>query len=60
MRGESEVKTFVGGLISLLIAGLTLSYAIGKWIELIEREHPVITENELPNYYNSDNQIDIT
>ena len=60
VRGESEVKTFVGGLISLLITGLTLSYAIGKWIELIERQHPVITEHEVPNFYDEDNRLDVS
>ena len=49
----------MGGFVSLLIAGLTLSYAIGKWIELINRENPIITENELPNYYDANNKLDL-
>ena len=44
----------------MVIAALTLSYAVGKFIELINRKNPIITENVLPDFYNQDNQLDIT
>ena len=42
---------------SLLISWLTLSYAIGKGVDLIQRRNPVITENVIPDFYQANNEL---
>lgn len=47
------MNTVVGGFLSAAIMTVTLGYAIGGIVDLINREDPIINENILKNYYGS-------
>ena len=57
IKGKDKVKTVFGGFISLVIAGVVLSYAVSGWIDLIQRANPVITESVMPNYYGENKSL---
>ena len=59
VKGETKVNTFIGGFISLVIMTVTLGYAIGSWIELVERSNPIINESFIANYYGHSDEFNL-
>ena len=49
--GETHVNTVPGGLMNLLILGLTLGYAITKFYELHTGSAPSISSTTVSDYY---------
>ena len=45
LKGETKVKTLVGGLCTIAILCLLLTYAAMKMIHLVERRNPEITQH---------------
>ena len=44
---------------SLIINTLTLSYAVGKGLDLLERKNPVMSENTIEQYYGSNDRLNL-
>ena len=51
IKGKDSVNTVVGGFLSFAIMTVTLGYAIGGIVDLINREDPIINENIVQDYY---------
>ena len=43
LGGESEIKTAIGGFVSLLVSSVTIIFASLKWQHLLEYKSPSIT-----------------
>ena len=59
VKGKTQVNTFIGGLISLVIMTVTMGYAIGSWVELVERSNPIINEGLISNYYGQNDEFNL-
>lgn len=57
LRGESRVSTFVGGLATIVVMVLTLSYAVIKAIHLTSKNNPQINENNIPFYFEAAHKV---
>ena len=44
----------------LLILGVTLGYAIGKFADLITGKDPIVTESKEPDYYGPEDELKLT
>ena len=53
LRGEQQMKTIVGGCMTLLIFIITFSYAIQGMINLLQKKDPLITESLKESYYDA-------
>ena len=49
--GETRVSTVCGGIISVLVMTLTLTYSIVKLTQLINKQNPTINQVTIPNHY---------
>ena len=47
----------MGGFLSIMILGLTLSYGIVKFIDLYKRNDPNIRTNSIPDSYGPDDYL---
>ena len=51
LGGETRVSTVCGGIISVLVMILTLTYSIVKLTQLINKDNPNINQVAVPDYY---------
>ena len=51
LKGETKVNTVFGGTITVLILSLTVTYAILKCIQLLNRENPTINDYPIEEYF---------
>ena len=51
IKGETDVKTFSGGVLTAVIMTIILFYALDNFISLVEKDNPIIQEVEIPNYF---------
>ena len=51
LKGEAEVKTVVGGLLTFSIILLVLYYASNTMIEVLERQNPIMSTVTIEDYY---------
>ena len=51
IKGKDSINTVVGGFLTFAIMTLTLGYAVGGMIDLIEKADPIINENFHKDYY---------
>ena len=47
IKGKDKVTTAVGGITTLIVIFLTLSYLITKVNSVLEKETPIINENNI-------------
>ena len=57
LRGEAKVNTLVGGVITIVIFALTLSYAVIKAIHLSSKANPQINENLIPFFFEATHKV---
>ena len=57
VKGETHINTIPGGLLNLMILGVTLGYAIGKFAELYTKGDPNITYSLVPDYYGTNDEF---
>ena len=57
LRGESRVNTLVGGIVTIVIMVLTLSYAVIKAIHLTSKHNPQINENQIAYYFEATHKV---
>ena len=51
VEGDSQVRTVIGGFMTLTILTVTLGYSITKFADLTEGNNPNINLKTIPNYY---------
>ena len=59
IRGKHRVSTTIGGYVSTICMVLVLIYATIKFIDLYNRNNPVINENIIKNYYGNEDVINL-
>ena len=59
LKGESEVKSVVGGLLTLTIIAVVLYYASNTLIDVFERKNPIISTNNIKDYYDEKDELDL-
>ena len=50
LKGQTVVTTIVGGVLSLIILSLVLTYSSIKAVELFSRNNPTIVESQTDKY----------
>ena len=51
VEGDTQVRTIIGGIMTLTILTVTLGYSITKFGDLMEGNNPNINLKTVPNYY---------
>ena len=59
LKGETQVNTLIGGVVSALILMLTLAYAANTAIELVEPQNPTITEVTAKDHFDESELLDL-
>ena len=59
IHGEPRVKTLVGGLMTMLIAIITFSYAASKMIDLAQKKDPFITESIDKDFFDASKGLNL-
>lgn len=60
LKGKMTVQTGIGGVVSFFIMLIMVLYASLKFIHLIEKENPNVSESHIPNYYGIDDEINLS
>ena len=51
IKGKDKVTTAVGGIMSLIVIFITLSYLTTKLNSIVEKKNPIINESKIADYY---------
>ena len=54
IKGKDKVTTAVGGIMSLIVIFITLSYLTTKLNSIVEKKNPIINESKITDYYGTE------
>ena len=58
-RGETQVRTVTGGILTALLAVVFIGYALIKLTHLLDKKNPLIAETKETNFYDFNTRINL-
>ena len=57
LKGKESVKTFSGGIMTVIILAITLLFAGIKMEQLVMRKNPDVTKNIIEDFHGTDEKV---
>ena len=59
LGGNTKFQTVPGGILTLVILMVTLSYSFNKFVDMSAGKNPNITQSSVPDYYGQSDQLNL-